>query len=620
MSGTTGYLKGDVSSSVTLTSGDHLYEQMINESRESNLSSFVVGTTSNCQYSCDGTADDVQIQAALTAANVAGGGIVFVKEGTYDISAVLVISSNTTLTGGGWSTILKLANSSNKDMFYPTSGSTNIFIENLQIDMNQANNTTSTGRNAIRCVSLTNSVIENIYLHDMAWDAGTTNVGIGLLDCTNVVVRNNYLSYVPDYGIAAGGINQCQIINNYIHNAKNHGIGLTLGTGVAGRNTKNNVSGNIIYFDSDSAGSADGIKLDKTDDSIFSNNVIYTDTGATAPGYHGIMNSADDRAADGAANSFYCDRNTYSNNLIYNFRFGLWLKANREFSVTNNYVYVPDYGGDYAATGLFFDYDERNDTVEILCDRGKIIGNTVIYPTVTTLGAGSAFTFSKGNYTTINGNFIYNAPVHGMVIGGSSGLGGTSGTPIGMNICNNTILNSGDNGIFTTTMTYSNVNNNTLIGNGRITDSRLEIHLFNSLYNTVIGNQSYSTGVHKARWGIGESGTSDYNIISNNIAQGATTANILKLGANSIARNNIGWATEASGTAQIANTKTAGTVTHGLAVTPTVDDIAITLAENPTNTPGAIWVDSLGATTFVVNCESDPGTSNLDFGWRAQVL
>lgn len=73
------------------------------------------------------------------------------------------------------------------------------------------------------------------------------------------------------------------------------------------------------------------------------------------------------------------------------------------------------------------------------------------------------------------------------------------------------------------------------------------------------------------------------------------------------------------GTDSIANSSTSKQVAHGLSVTPTVDDFTITLAENPTNTPGAIWVDSIGAANFTVNCENDPGVSNLDFGWCVRV-
>jgi hypothetical protein len=75
-----------------------------------------------------------------------------------------------------------------------------------------------------------------------------------------------------------------------------------------------------------------------------------------------------------------------------------------------------------------------------------------------------------------------------------------------------------------------------------------------------------------------------------------------------------------TGTGSIASGTTSDVITHGLSATPAVADIAITLAENPTNTPGAIWVDTITATQFTVNCENDPGASNLDFGWHAAVL
>jgi len=72
----------------------------------------------------------------------------------------------------------------------------------------------------------------------------------------------------------------------------------------------------------------------------------------------------------------------------------------------------------------------------------------------------------------------------------------------------------------------------------------------------------------------------------------------------------------ASGTGTIASGTTSKVITHGLGFTPDPQDITITLIENPTNTPGAIWVDSIGDTTFTVNCENDPGASNLDFAWK----
>ena len=78
-----------------------------------------------------------------------------------------------------------------------------------------------------------------------------------------------------------------------------------------------------------------------------------------------------------------------------------------------------------------------------------------------------------------------------------------------------------------------------------------------------------------------------------------------------------GYVTENSGTDAIVSGATSKAVTHGLSVTPALQDIAVTLVENATNDHGPIYVTAVGATTFTVNCRADPGASNLSFGWRA---
>ncbi len=55
-------------------------------------------------------------------------------------------------------------------------------------------------------------------------------------------------------------------------------------------------------------------------------------------------------------------------------------------------------------------------------------------------------------------------------------------------------------------------------------------------------------------------------------------------------------------------------------MTPTLDDISVVLGENPTNDPGNVWVDTITATQFNINCRNDPGASNLDVAWQAVVL
>lgn len=74
-----------------------------------------------------------------------------------------------------------------------------------------------------------------------------------------------------------------------------------------------------------------------------------------------------------------------------------------------------------------------------------------------------------------------------------------------------------------------------------------------------------------------------------------------------------------SGTGSITNGGTTDVITHGLGFAPPAESISVTLTENPTNTPGAIWVDTITATQFTVNSENDPGVSNLDFGWKVSM-
>ena len=58
----------------------------------------------------DGTTNDAPaIQAAIDAANGAGGGTVYLPAGTYLVKAKLELQSNVTLKGAGWAaTIVKV--------------------------------------------------------------------------------------------------------------------------------------------------------------------------------------------------------------------------------------------------------------------------------------------------------------------------------------------------------------------------------------------------------------------------------------------------------------------------------------------------------------------------------
>ena len=83
---------------------------------------------------------------------------------------------------------------------------------------------------------------------------------------------------------------------------------------------------------------------------------------------------------------------------------------------------------------------------------------------------------------------------------------------------------------------------------------------------------------------------------------------------------NHGFMTENSGYNTIANGTTSVVVTHGLDYTPLAEQITIIGKENPTNSVGTIWVDTIGAASFTVNVENDPGASDWDFGWAVRLV
>ena len=71
------------------------------------VGTFVIATDGSGDFNCDGIADDVQIQAAIDALP-ATGGCIYMKEGTYVITATIVINKvGVSITGCGYNTLLQ---------------------------------------------------------------------------------------------------------------------------------------------------------------------------------------------------------------------------------------------------------------------------------------------------------------------------------------------------------------------------------------------------------------------------------------------------------------------------------------------------------------------------------
>jgi hypothetical protein len=172
------------------------------------------------------------------------------------------------------------------------------------------------------------------------------------------------------------------------------------------------------------------------------------------------------------------------------------------------------------------------------------------------------------------------------------------------------------------------VSNNLITGPGDAGSQPASgIHLeFNTHFNVISGNslETSNTIAGQVRSLIREEGTggSGDNLIEGNSTTwgsfGPTVALIESAGTNTIVRNNIGWKTENSGTATIANGSTTIAVTHGLDATPSLGNIALT----PTNNLGTatkFWISGVTNTQFTINVDADPGASTATFSWLARM-
>jgi hypothetical protein len=140
----------------------------------------------------DGVSDDTAaVQAAINAANTAGGGIVFFPPGTY-LCGRLTMYSKIILMGTGKAlSIIKMKSGTNADFLTTSSSLSNFGFRDLTFDGNNANNTSGAGL---------------------------------VLSGTDISVFNCEIANFPAYGIYGVSGNRLYIKNCYIHNNKNVGV------------------------------------------------------------------------------------------------------------------------------------------------------------------------------------------------------------------------------------------------------------------------------------------------------------------------------------------------------------------------------------------------------------
>jgi len=190
---------------------------------------------------CDGTADDVEIQAAIGI-----NSRVVLSEGTFTLASTLVGASGLTLEGQGWSTIIILANGVNDDIFYAGS-KPYITIRNLKLDGNKSNQ--GVGGNSLIFLQWSPSaLVENV------WAVNGKNSGIFNSAANNIgtsnftIIRNNLIDNMDTTSIALDWHqNNIHIEGNTVKNSGGDGILLNAlaamtGVWIEGNNVDNTMN------------------------------------------------------------------------------------------------------------------------------------------------------------------------------------------------------------------------------------------------------------------------------------------------------------------------------------------------------------------------------------------
>jgi len=494
---------GDESSSETLIGDDHLYASHVNELRDSNPATVIVGTGSNAQFS------DVNNAIAELPSD---GGKVVIMEGTYTISSEIQVPDNVHIEGQGTGTILKAEAGStgltvigNSDT---SGGNTNIRISNLQIHMNRSNRTGAGNSDyGIYLKNVTQSRVDHVFVQETHWKA------IRLENTTGCFIEDCTAKNCRDSGIELAGSTFGEIRGCYVN-------GITSDSGLA----------------------PDGIRI--SGDDLIVDNCIVEDTQYRA------------FAIEGAEANF-SERCTIQNSKAYYYTdYGFFMNYNDNCSIIgcvargkgDSAFNTTPAGGSPTGGGIGYRVATNCLIANNICELNWQNG----------INPGSDMTTDQHPYgNSIIGNICKNNnQAGGEGWGGifvyKAGAGSThNDTIVSDNICYDDQdtqtqiygirCDSEDNTVISGNLCYGNREDGIRVGgnyhtvtgnlcrdNGQVGTGN-GINMSNAMYCTVVGNTCTGSSQN---YGILSENTSDYNNVSGNILHGNGTGAISLVGSN----------------------------------------------------------------------------------------
>ena len=267
---------------------------------------FVVGTSTagwtadDCDYLCDGTDDQVEINAAIQALP-SGGGEIVILDGTYNITATIAMNKdNVKLSGNGNATVLRRMwnSSAGEGVITITAVSGGCCVENIFVDGNKSayNSSDNTGINLTSSNNntITGNTCNNNYNGIRLFSSNSNNTitgntcnnnnncGINLTSSNNNTITGNTCNNNND-GIYLASSNNNTITGNTCNN-NYYGIYLFSSNSnntITGNTCNNNYYG-IRLFSSNSNNTITGNTCNNNNDGIYlassNNNTITGNT------------------------------------------------------------------------------------------------------------------------------------------------------------------------------------------------------------------------------------------------------------------------------------------------------------------------------------------------------
>lgn len=162
-------------------------------------------------YICDGTADEVQINAAINAlpAGANNAGTIILLEGTYTLAGPILINRNyVRLVGQGWGTYITLANSTNTNVITVGSDANYSYVEIADLRINGNYDNQSSGHGIV--LNGSGHKLRRLNVQGARQDG----VRISSYDASNV-----FEHIFDDVTIVEAG-NDCFYVDSYVFNAE----------------------------------------------------------------------------------------------------------------------------------------------------------------------------------------------------------------------------------------------------------------------------------------------------------------------------------------------------------------------------------------------------------------